>query len=322
MRPSIQKFLGVAVLAFLAFSCQNFQEESPVMNQLSENEITSASSEIDPNARRGSFAEYGAFLTGSEEVPSVNSSGAGSARFIQMEANSLKFEIRVANTSGIVAAHLHNAEMGMNGPVVVTLLHSQNPSGLENRVIAEGMIMADDLSGPLAGKTISDLVKAIEAGKIYVNLHTSANPGGELRGQVSKVMSSDNKNYNAKLSGGSEIPAVMTDATGIAKFNFNNDTSMATFQVNVDGLSDVRFAHIHLEKAGANGPVIYTLRMDKVVGPVSGVYAKGELMPSMFSGKLTGGDLVILREAFRTGNAYVNVHTDRFPGGELRGQIN
>ena len=321
MRPSIQRFLGMTVMAFFAFGCQNFQEESPVMNQLDEDAFNSASSDFDPNARKGNYAEFGAFLTGSEEVPPVNSPGVGSTRIMQMDANTLKFEIRVANTSGIVAAHLHNAPLGMNGPVVVTLIPSQSPSGLENGVIAEGMIESSNLSGPLAGKSIMDLIKEFEAGKIYVNLHTSTNPGGELRGQVSKIMPNDNKNYNAKLSGAQEVPSVMTDATGIAKFNFNNDTSMASFQVNVDGLSDVRFAHIHLAKAGVNGPVIYTLRMDKVEGPVSGVYAKGEIMPGMFSGKMMGGDLIILREAFRTSNAYVNVHTDQFPGGELRGQI-
>ncbi|WP_035467809.1 CHRD domain-containing protein [Algoriphagus mannitolivorans] len=322
MRPSIQRILGMTVMAFFAFGCQNFQEESPVMNQFPEENSAFASSEFDPNARKGNFPEFGAFLTGSEEVPAVNSPGAGAARISQIDANTLKFEIRVANTSGIAAAHLHLASAGMNGPVVVSLFSAPSPTGLVNGVVAEGMIVAADLVGPFSGKTIRDLIKEFEAGKIYVNLHTSTNPGGELRGQVSGIMANENKNYNSKLSGANEVPAVSTSATGIAKFNFNQDTSMATFQVNVDGLSDVRFAHIHFAKAGVNGPVVYTLRMDKVEGPVSGVYAKGEIMPSMFSGKMTGGDLIILREAFRTGNAYVNVHTDQFPGGELRGQIN
>jgi len=113
----------------------------------------------------------------------------------------------------------------------------------------------------------------------------------------------------------------MSNGKGIAKFNFSKDGNAASFHVNVSGITDVKFAHIHFGKAGANGGVVFTLRMDKVLGPVSGLYARGEIIPMKFSGQLLGGDLFILREAFRTGNAYVNVHTDNFPGGELRGQV-
>ncbi|WP_373496598.1 CHRD domain-containing protein [Aquiflexum sp.] len=50
-------------------------------------------------------------------------------------------------------------------------------------------------------------------------------------------------------------------------------------------------------------------------------YALGNLRAKDLVGKMLGGDLLILGEAFRTGNAYVNVLTDKFPEGELRGQL-
>ncbi len=322
MKNSFKKITGFAFLAFVAFSCQNLQEETPIGNQLTDADATASSSETDPNARKGQVAEFGAFLTGAEEVPAVMSPGSGAARITQVDASTLKFEVRVANTTGIIFAHLHKGATGSNGGVVVTLIPNQSASGLSNGVVAQGMIDASNLTGALAGKSISDLVKEMEAGLIYVNIHTSTNRGGELRGQVSMIASNDNKNYGAKLSGANEVPAVMSNGTGIAKFNFSNDGNAASFHVNVSGIADARFAHIHFAKAGVNGGVVFTLRMDKVVGPVSGLYASGEINPMNFSGRLLGGDLVILREAFRTGNAYVNVHTDKFPGGELRGQVN
>jgi hypothetical protein len=321
MKNYFQKIMGLAFLAFIAFSCQNLQEETPVMNQLTDGEVMAFAS--DPNARKGQIAEYGAFLTGAEEVPAaVIAPGSGAARITQVDGNTLKYEVRVANTTGIIFAHLHNAAIGTNGVVVVTLIPNQSASGLSNGVVAEGMIDASKLTGALAGKSIGHLIKELEAGRIYVNIHTSSNPAGELRGQVSMVKPNDNKNYGAKLAGANQVPAVMSDGTGVAKFNFSNDGSSASFQVNVDGIADVRFAHIHFAKAGANGGVIFALRMDKVVGPVSGIYAKGEIAAMKLSGQLLGGDLFILREAFRTGNAYVNVHTNKFPPGELRSQVN
>ncbi len=320
MKNSFHKTMGLAFLAFIAFSCQNLQEETPVMNQLTDGEAAALASDL--NARKGQLAEYGAFLTGAEEVPAVMAPGSGAARITQVDASTLKFEVRVANTTGIIFAHLHLAPLGQNGGVVVTLIPNQSPSGLTNGIVAEGMIDASKLTGPLVGKSIGHLIKELEAGKIYVNIHTSRNRGGELRGQVSVVKPNDNKNYGAKLAGANEVPAVMSEGTGVSKFNFSNDGSSASFHVNVAGIADVRFAHIHFGKAGVNGDVVYTLRSDKVLGAVSGIYARGEIMPMKFSGQLLGGDLFILREAFRTGNAYVNVHTDKFPGGELRGQVN
>ncbi|GAA0880740.1 hypothetical protein GCM10009119_37100 [Algoriphagus jejuensis] len=321
MKNSIKPPLGLAFLALIAFSCQTIQEESPVMNRIAEDNTTATASDSDANARKGKAVEFGAFLTGTEEVPAVVATGSGATSVVQVDANTLKIVLRVTNLANITAAHFHKAPAGTNGGVVVNLLNNLSVTNLPNGFIAEGTIDSSDLSGVLAGETISDLLWEMGEGMIYVNVHTTTNPGGAIRGQVSKIEPNDNKNYGAKLAGENEVPAVSSKGAGVAKFNFSNDGSSLSFQVNVAGLENVRFAHIHFAKAGANGGVVFTLRMDKVEGPVSGVYAKGGIDPTNFSGLLLGGDLMILREAFRTGNAYVNVHTDMVPSGELRGQV-
>jgi hypothetical protein len=50
--------------------------------------------------------------------------------------------------------------------------------------IAKGTITEKDLIGPLAGKTVGDLVKMIKDGGAYVNVHTDKYPDGEIRGQI------------------------------------------------------------------------------------------------------------------------------------------
>jgi hypothetical protein len=61
---------------------------------------------------------------------------------------------------------------------------SSGGSGLCGFADIAGTITAANLTGPLAGRTISDLVAAIRAGDIYINLHTQAFPAGEIRGQL------------------------------------------------------------------------------------------------------------------------------------------
>ncbi len=61
---------------------------------------------------------------------------------------------------------------------------SSGSSGLCGFADIAGTITAANLTGPLAGRSMSDLVAAIRAGNIYINLHTRQFPGGEIRGQL------------------------------------------------------------------------------------------------------------------------------------------
>ena len=90
----------------------------------------------------------------------------------------------MANLEDVVQAHIHLAFAGANGPVVAFLYGPVTPSGTTNGVLAEGTITEADLLGPLAGAELGDLIAAMEAGHTYVNVHTLANPGGEIRGQI------------------------------------------------------------------------------------------------------------------------------------------
>ncbi len=318
MRKSIYKIFMASLVGLAVISCQTMPEESPMSQEMAD-EVAEGG---DENARKGFGTEFGAFLIGSEEVIGgetgvLDSPGAGAASFtLSPDGESLSYQIRVSNTTDILFGHLHLAPEGQNGGVIVTLLGA-NP-GLNNGLIADGEIRDEDIDG----LTVAELVDEFKDGNIYVNVHTQVNQGGELRGQVSVVQPGANKNFAVQLSGDNEVPAVMTDATGLAKFQFNSKDSNIGYQVNVDGIeTNILFSHIHIGKPGANGGVVFTLRGDEVEGPFSGVYAKGVITAEMLSGKLLGGDLMILKEAFRTSNAYVNVHSEEFGGGELRGNF-
>jgi hypothetical protein len=128
---------------------------------------------------------FAAQLTGDEEVPPSGSDATGSAAFtLGDDGDSMEYTLNVTNIYNVTAAHIHVAPVGVNGPVVVPLF-SGNATGLVDGVLAEGTITADDLTGPLAGMTMDDLVAEIDSGNTYVNVHTNAFPGGEIRGQIS-----------------------------------------------------------------------------------------------------------------------------------------
>ena len=70
--------------------------------------------------------------------------------------------------------------------LLLSLCSSQQaPTGPMNGPLSQGTITSANLQGPLKGKTISDLVKLINDGKAYANVHTQQNPKGEIRGQIS-----------------------------------------------------------------------------------------------------------------------------------------
>ena len=135
--------------------------------------------------KQGQF--FDAKLIGKDEVPSKDTKATGTAEFTVNGANSARYNITVNNMEKVTAAHIHKGKIGENGPVVVTLFKTDSPSATTNGILSQGTITSATLEGPLAGKQLSDLISMINNGEAYVNVHTEANPKGEIRGQLSSM---------------------------------------------------------------------------------------------------------------------------------------
>lgn len=126
---------------------------------------------------------YRAHLSGAEEVPAVDTEAQGQAIFqFNNDASALSYKLIVANIENVVAAHIHCGEAGVNGPVGVTLF-SGGPTS-DSGVLAQATVNAPDDGNGCDWESLEEVRSAIESGGAYVNVHTPANPGGEIRGQV------------------------------------------------------------------------------------------------------------------------------------------
>ncbi len=116
-------------------------------------------------------------LSGGNEVPPNGSDGSGTGIYeLSADGTELRFDITASGLTGpVTAAHFHNAETGSNGPVVLNLA----PFLTE----VNGMVTVEGTS-LLADWSIDNVAEEIQAGRIYVNLHTANFPNGEIRGLV------------------------------------------------------------------------------------------------------------------------------------------
>ena len=129
-----------------------------------------------------------------------------------------------------------------------------------------------------------------------------------------KVGKSEKNIFKAVLSGKFKTPAVKTKAYGHAEFTFSKDGKKLFYKLYVYGIDSVAMAHIHHGPMGKEGPIVAWLYKGKITGKFNGMLS---------SGTLTDKDLNLnsLRAWIRTGDAYVLVHTQMNPNGEIGGLI-
>ncbi len=120
--------------------------------------------------------------------------------------------------------------------------------------------------------------------------------------------------YEANLSGKQVAPPVMTKAWGKAVFKFSKDGKKLFYRLTVHNIKGVIMAHIHHAPAGKDGPIAVWLYKGKGTGKVNGLLAKGII---------TNKDVNLdnLKKWISQGDAYVLVHTKKYPAGEIRGII-
>lgn len=129
--------------------------------------------------------------------------------------------------------------------------------------------------------------------------------------------------FNANLSGGNEVPAVVTGSAGTAVVTWNTVTRTGTYRVDVYNMPvGTTASHIHVGADNVGGPVVINFAVP--AGGISNDYA--------LSGTFACSDVVAraaqginscddFEQALLLNNTYVNVHSTANPGGEIRGQL-
>jgi hypothetical protein len=238
-------------------------------------------------------ADFNAVMLGMNEVPPVDTPATGVARFqLNSSMNMLQYEVLVSDIISITAAHIHPGAPGQNGPPKIPLYPGGDTFGPGDPLTGTAELDAQDLLDLLTGY-------------LYINVHTSANPGGEIRGQIGTGFQA----FEALLSGANEVPPVPTDASGRAVMVLSEDQTTLYYRVTVSDIISVTAAHIHVGAPGENGGVIFPLFTG------SGTFDPDHPI---------SGTLTLNAEQVSTlvaGNYYVNVHTTSYPDGEIRGQL-
>ena len=143
--------------------------------------------------------QIGALLTGYEESPSVSTTGRGEfTATIDRDGDVIKYSETFSGLQAAVTqSHIHVGQPGVNGSIVIFLCQTAtnpDPTGLAPQCPQQGTVSGTiTAANVIAGATatqqlvagdLAAVVTAIRAGAAYANVHTTASPGGEIRGQL------------------------------------------------------------------------------------------------------------------------------------------
>jgi hypothetical protein len=239
-----------------------------------------------PTTATAQLVAFDCFPIGAgQEVPPNGSTGNGFGNaWLHVPTNTLSWNLDYEDLSGAATgAHFHAAPAGSNGGVQISI-GTANPNA--GSAVLSAAQTADVLSG-----------------NWYVNVHTSANPGGEIRGQLVAGTCVE-RMEGFGMDQAQEVPPTGSPGTGTGSVWLNHSNNQLRWSIEYAGLIGAIFsAHLHGPAApGANGGIQVVMNG---TNPESG------------GAVLTNGQVADLL----AGLYYSNVHTAGFGGGEIRGQV-
>ena len=228
-----------------------------------------------------------AALDAAQEGVTSNAFGAGALQVDETTGEVRGFVV-TSGLTNVTVAHVHGpAARGATASPIVSLVATG---------VKDLWVVPDD-APPLTAAQIT----AFQGGQLYFNVHTTANPNGEIRGQIDK----SGTFKLASLNGAQEGNASTAFGAGIMAVD-EGTGAVAGFVV-TSGLTGVNNAHVHGPAArGANATPVVPMTF----GPNLAIIPDGATA-------LTAAQIA----SFLAGTQYFNVHTTAFAAGEIRGQI-
>ena len=200
-------------------------------------------------------------------------------------------------------AHIHRGLAGTSGGIVLNLIasvDSTKKSGsfqeANNRFILTAVLKTQ-----------------LAARELYINIHTTTASGGEIRGQL---LPASDAYYQTNMVGSQEVPPIITSAHGALVIELKGNTMIVTGSAKdlASGINTgIRMGgHLHLGYAGQNGGIQIELTPAVDSGNTSVRYLA-------INNTITLNDTQLA--ALRNHQLYANIHTNTYPGGEIRGQV-
>lgn len=134
----------------------------------------------------------------------------------------------------------------------------------------------------------------------------------------SNKKSTHSSSFSSVLSSSKEVPPNVSSGTGISRANFI-DSKTIRYTLRVENLTgSPTAAHFHLGASGQNGPILKTIELKASPSPNGVQVWVGE---GIWSERDDEPLNQTIRNQLNNGNVYVNVHTEQYPDGEIRGQL-
>lgn len=232
-------------------------------------------------------------LKGGNEAPQpVTTAARGTVIAIyNPETNSLQLAGDYQKLSDTVtAAHIHPGAAGVaNGPLITLKI---------NPLDSTGTISVDTTLTQFTDAQETELL----AGNMYVNVHSRAFPGGEIRAQLTPTTSGETEYYNVDLTEKQVRPNSTGTATGNAWIVVDKTTGFSYVTGTFEGInSNVIAAHVHSGAAGSSGPAILPLTVaQRVAVPHAGTFSASDTLS------------LALVDSMVNGLTYVDVHSAFF----------